>query len=349
MARYYGFPRRRKSARRVWAWGVVLVVAGISAWAILNAVSADKLPEEIPGVPRHDPAGTKGSDKTDKSEIPPPVPPPPERRVGTPTQRARARTDHQKGLQLLAQDEIIQARKVLSKALLSGLLPAKDGADVILKLTELAEKTLFTRKIYPGDGYAMEYTVRRGEVLERVERRLELHVPWQILLKVNRVKDAARIRAGDTLKMIRGPFHALVYKSIHVMDIYLHRKGLEEVFVKRVPVGLGKEGLTPLGSWRIGSKLVHPKYYPAPNSPNGSQPIPYGRPGYAFGSKGLWISLQGTDDKTRSQTGYGLHSTDKPNSVGKNASEGCIRLADKDIDLIFALLYEKWSTVVIKP
>ena len=133
------------------------------------------------------------------------------------------------------------------------------------------------------------------------------------------------------------------------MDVYLHRAGLERVFVRRMPVGLGRDDLTPVGRWRVGAKLVRDVYYPAPNSPNRGKPIAYGQPGYAFGAKGLWISLEGADENTAGQTGYGIHSTDKPESVGRDESEGCIRLKDDDIELLFSLLYERESTVEIRP
>ena len=42
-----------------------------------------------------------------------------------------------------------------------------------------------------------------------------------------------------------------------------------------------------------------------------------------------------------------MHDTNDQSSVGKAVSLGCIRLADGDIDLLFAMLYEKWSTVTI--
>ena len=39
-----------------------------------------------------------------------------------------------------------------------------------------------------------------------------------------------------------------------------------------------------------------------------------------------------------SAAGYGLHGTNVPNSIGKNASHGCIRLRNADIEQLFELL-----------
>ena len=55
------------------------------------------------------------------------------------------------------------------------------------------------------------------------------------------------------------------------------------------------------------------------------------------------------DDATRRFDGYGIHGTNDPASIGKAASLGCVRLSDPDIDFVYSLLYEKWSTVEVRP
>ena len=39
-----------------------------------------------------------------------------------------------------------------------------------------------------------------------------------------------------------------------------------------------------------------------------------------------------------SAAGYGLHGTNVPSSIGKNASHGCIRLRNSDVEQLFELL-----------
>jgi lipoprotein-anchoring transpeptidase ErfK/SrfK len=46
---------------------------------------------------------------------------------------------------------------------------------------------------------------------------------------------------------------------------------------------------------------------------------------------------------------YGIHGTNDENSIGKSESLGCIRMHNADIALIFDLLVDGKSTVVIKP
>jgi hypothetical protein len=256
---------------------------------------------------------------------------------------------YQQGQKLVDTGKLVEARTVLSEALFSNKLPPAKAASTRKLLTSLAENTLFSPAFNRDDPYLLRYTVKAGDKLSRVERQMELHVPTQIICKTNRIDDPNMIRAGQTLKMIKGPFHAVISLSNFTMDIYLHRKGLPYVFIKRVPVGVGKEGITPVGSWRVGlgRKMIKPPWNAPPNSGRKGT-ILYGKPGYPFGKKGLWIGLEGTDEKTKPLQGYGLHSTDEPHSVGKQVSLGCVRLGDDDMELVFSLLYEKWSTVTIK-
>lgn len=250
-----------------------------------------------------------------------------------------------------AHRHFLAARTDLSEALLSGKLVGEDQIDARRRATELAEYTILSRRIIDGDPYTLRYTVQAGDKLQNVERRkLKLHVPWQILLKINGLRDARLIRAGQTMKMLRGPCHAVITKSTFTLDLYLQRESLPRVFIKRLRVGLGRNGTTPVGAWRValGKKMERAPWNPPPNSPH-KRKILWDEPGYPLGTKGYWISLEGTDEKTRLEEGYGIHGTNDPSSIGRAESLGCIRLAEADIELVYSLLYEKWSTVQVRP
>jgi lipoprotein-anchoring transpeptidase ErfK/SrfK len=254
------------------------------------------------------------------------------------------------GQQLLSAGKLVQGRAELSKALLSGRLPTGHAAEARRVLSELAERMIFSREVFEDDPYTMHYRFGSGEVLARVERKLKLHVPNQIVLKINRIPVARGIRADQTIKVIRGPFHAIVSKSRFTLDIYLHRPPAGPVFVQRLNVGVGKNGSTPPGMWRIalGRKLQRAPWNPPPNSTE-TRSIAWGEPGYPLGKDGYWIGLEGVDRRTRIHMGYGVHGTNDPSSIGRSESLGCVRLADADIERVFSLLYEHWSTVEVLP
>jgi hypothetical protein len=267
----------------------------------------------------------------------------------SPFDSASAQGALRRGMELLAAQKLIEARGELSAAIFSGALDEAQAQQARNALEDLADMTIFSSRILEGDPYAIQYTVEQGEILDKLERRLQLRVPSPILLKINGIPSASSIRAGQTLKLIQGPFHAVVSKSGFTMDIFLHRPGLEKVYIKRLRVGLGKNGSTPVGSWKVGlgRKMKNAIWYPPPTS-GMTLALRPGDKDYPLGTAGYWIGLIGTDPNTSGFAGYGIHGTNNLASIGKAESLGCIRLADADIDLVFSLLYEEWSTVRVE-
>lgn len=88
------------------------------------------------------------------------------------------------------------------------------------------------------------------------------------------------------------------------------------------PVAVGtSQTPSPTGSFEIAKRLEQPTYYhpgqvipPGANNPLGPR----------------WIGLN--------VKGYGIHGTNIPSSVGKAASHGCIRLRNRDIVQLFAMV-----------
>jgi hypothetical protein len=302
-----------------------------------------------PGNPPPAATATASVPSTQKAVSPFPV----DRGVPGQTERQNAALLYQRGLDQLARNQLLGARGDLADAYFSGALSEAQAAVARQKLTDLANKTLFSRTIYPDDPCVFEHTVKAGDVLVKLERALMLHVPAELILKVNGIAGAAQVQAGQRLKLIRGPFHAAVSKTHLVMDVYLqeHETG-RLLFVRRLPVGTGKNGSTPAGHWRLqlGGKIRNAAWTPPSSSDLPRRKILPGQPGYALGKRGLWISLEGVDGNTyTAEDGYGIHDTYDQNSIGTNSSLGCIRLRDDDIDFVFSTLYEFWSTVAVEP
>lgn len=88
------------------------------------------------------------------------------------------------------------------------------------------------------------------------------------------------------------------------------------------PVAVGAaESPSPTGEFQVVNRVSNPTYYhPGTVIPSGkSNPI---------GTR--WVGL--------SQKGYGIHGTNAPKSVGRAASHGCIRLRNRDMEKLFAML-----------
>jgi len=92
--------------------------------------------------------------------------------------------------------------------------------------------------------------------------------------------------------------------------------------VKTYDVAVGKPSTpSPVGSWEVVNRIDRPTWYAhgKPVAPGPSNPL---------GTR--WIGL--------SKSGYGIHGTNEPDSIGKAVSHGCIRMRNKDVEELFALV-----------
>lgn len=78
---------------------------------------------------------------------------------------------------------------------------------------------------------------------------------------------------------------------------------------------------SPSGSFKIVARIQHPTWYgkgrivaPGKNNPLGTR----------------WLGL--------SIKGYGIHGTNVPSSIGHNASHGCIRMRNQDVEQLFDMV-----------
>jgi lipoprotein-anchoring transpeptidase ErfK/SrfK len=301
---------------------------------------ADTRPTSTPAPQSASPAATRPRDDdagSDTGILPPPW-------ESAPEQLAQAQEARRKGLDLLAADNLIGAREQLSDALSSGLLPEVDTADCRTRLTAIAEKVVFSRDIFPDDTRARKYVIKPGDKLVEIVKREQLDVPHEGIQRINKI-DPAKLIPGQTLKLIQGPFDVIITKHTYTLDLYNHG-----MFVKSYRIGLGQNGSTPTGRWIVsqGGRVRSAPWTPPPTAGQTGTLYP-GQPGYPLGKDGLWIALQGADKRTEMLSGFGIHGTNEPDSIGRDASLGCIRLGDNDIAELFAMLCDGKSQVLVRP
>lgn len=241
-----------------------------------------------------------------------------------------------RAMTLRKEGKIIQARELLNNALDMPLSPAMRSA-VKERLSNLADLWLFNREVLPNDTLTSYYTVQRGDLLQNIANKKK--VPYQILMKINGIDRPELLQAGKPIKVIEGPFNVVVYKDSFTMDLYLQRK-----YVKTYSVGLGRaEYETPSGRWRVKSdgKLIKPTW----TDPDTGKTYVGDNPDYPLGSR--WIAIEGIDEKTKSRTGFAIHGTKDPDSIGTRSSRGCIRLYNGDAIEVYNLLYGGISEVLV--
>ena len=252
-------------------------------------------------------------------------------------------------LKAYGQRQYLQARGPLTRLLLTANLTDADEAQAIEALSDIAKHTLLAGETLKGDPYAQEIAVERGDTPMKIVRREKLAIDGESLLDINGIDDARRLKIDQKLKVLRGTVHAVVRKEAFTIDLFLRLDGQEPAFLKRLRVGLGKNDGTPEGLFRVRDKTTHATWTPPASSGRPAKAIKFGEPGYPFGSEGRWIALEGIDEKTRGRTGYGVHGTDKPESIGKTESLGCVRMGDDDIKFVYRMMSPGQSTVEIRP
>ena len=239
--------------------------------------------------------------------------------------------------------DLLGARDLLNGALLSGKLSAADTDMVKKQMADLNQTIIFSPRQFPKDPLGGVYTVKSGDRLAAIGTAHE--IPYELLLPLNRMSDAKKLRYGQALKVINGPFHVVITKSKFIMDVYLGSAGgPQSTYITSFPVGLGTDNSTPTGTWSIKNKVTHPTYFPPeghagpvldPNDPKN----PLGN---------YWMGLEGTDGQAVGQRSYGIHGTIDPTSIGKQSSMGCIRLKNEDVEVVYRLLFAGKSSVVVK-
>ena len=247
--------------------------------------------------------------------------------------------------QLMSSGDLLAARAALNPVIISGALPADQQRPAMQLQAQINHTLVFSSRRIPGDPWIDSYVVKPGDMLQKICAPFSM--TSRFAQRINGIPDARRLRANSTIKMVKGPFHAIVTKSAFTMDIYLGAAGGEgSLYVCTFPVGLGQDDSTPAGKWVVepGKKLTKPKYY---DPRGGGVTIEAGDPANPLGD--YWIGLAGTDGAAVGRLSYGIHGTIEPDSIGKMASMGCIRMRTEDVAVVYEMLIEGKSAVIVLP
>ncbi|OHB61393.1 MAG: hypothetical protein A2167_03030 [Planctomycetes bacterium RBG_13_46_10] len=232
---------------------------------------------------------------------------------------------------------IIEARDRLNDALLI-CRDVKQRAFIKEQLSNLSERWLFNKNLFPNDKLCTSYQVRRGDQLRIIGDKHK--VPYEILAQINNIRNPQALQAGQVIKVINGPFNVKVSRSTFTMDMYL-----QNTFVRSLPIGLGKPGKeTPTGQWRVkkDGKMEKPIW----TDPDTQRVYKPADPDYPLGSR--WIELEGMEGPAKDRTGFGIHGTKEPETIGAAQSRGCIRLHNGDAIMVYNLLVPIHSRVIIE-
>jgi LysM repeat protein len=239
-------------------------------------------------------------------------------------------------VQDMNEGRIIPARDQLNRVLDMKLSDAVRD-EVKKQLTKLAQTWLFSKTVSPGDALTELHKVQPGEVLAIFARQYK--TPHECIEKINGIINPERLQAGQAIKIVHGPFSIVISKKNFTLDLYL-----QGMFVKQYKVGLGRvEHETPAGKWRVamGGKLVTPTW----TDPDTGRVYHGNDPDYPLGSR--WIGLEGLEGLAKGRTGFAIHGTKDPETIGTRASRGCIRLFNGDAVEVYDLMEPGVSEVEV--
>lgn len=200
------------------------------------------------------------------------------------------------------------------------------STELLDQLDKLALEVLFSRKSYLSQPYQAG-----TETLGMIAK--PLGVPPELLAKINGVQRPDQIR-GQQLKVVAGPFHAELRRKKSELTLLLGNKRL---YACRFRVGIGPEGAQP-GTYKVFQKQMFPTYYPDPSDRKIT--VPGGDPRNELGTRLIVF---------KSSEGDGaFHGTINPLSVGKECTQGGVRLLPNDIEDLYDMLVEGESEIVVR-
>lgn len=209
-----------------------------------------------------------------------------------------------------AKGNILEARAIYQR-LLNEFSASGEVVNWQKKLEDLNIALLFSPVVIPN---SVLYEIKPGDSLAKIAREFKT-TPEFIMRSNNLAGD--RIVPGRKIKVWNAPFSILVDKSQNILLLKVN-----EDVVKTYIVSTGLNNSTPVGQFKIVNKIPHPTWFKA------GAVVPPGSPENVLGSRWLGFDL----------AGYGIHGTTEPQNLGKQVTQGCVRLANPDIEELYTII-----------
>jgi LysM repeat protein len=149
----------------------------------------------------------------------------------------------------LGRGDLAQAHSMLSEWYGDPSLTPSESKEVNDLLAQLAGSVIYEGP--PAHRLLPPHRVKDGETLESIAG--SYNVPWQLLAKINGVDERAALTPGQELKVVPGPFSAVIDLSERTMTLKLDRRYAGKFALEVDPTLSVEEG-----SWRVDQKLLTP-------------------------------------------------------------------------------------------
>ena len=201
--------------------------------------------------------------------------------------------------------------KLLYQKLVTDFPESSEVMDWQKKTEEINIKLLFSPVLTPK---SIIYQIRPGDTLNKIAR--EHKTTTELIMKSNNINDALII-PGRKIKVWNVAFNILVDKSQNILLL----KDNEEI-VKSYIVSTGKNNCTPVGTFKIVNKLPNPTWFKA------GAVVPPESDQNVLGTRWMGFDL----------AGYGIHGTTEPKELGKQVTQGCVRLSNSDVEELYSIV-----------
>jgi hypothetical protein len=183
------------------------------------------------------------------------------------------------------------------------------------------------------------YEIRQGDTLEGIARKFKtLNGVKGAIMLVNNYPENAILRDGRKVRIPHGAWSLVADKSL--FKLWICYEGAPFKAYSITTGAVGKE--TPPVKFTVGGKNPKPAWWPPTDvKVSGKVPVPYGDPQNPLGE--WWISLD--HDLYH---GIGIHGTNDPGSIGSKASNGCIRMIDKEVCEVAAIAYKGMTVTIVE-
>lgn len=222
------------------------------------------------------------------------------------------------------QDSHRQERREIANRFLEPDLPDAERQSLARRAMDLNQRLLIRT---PSAQDIEKYIVRSGDSLSAIARKFKrLKGCTGALLMLNGLEESNALRRGQSLRISKGTWSILVDKSLFTLFLCY-----EDAPFRSYGVAIGANGKTPTAEFTIDGKNPKPMWWP-PRSLGIRSPVMYGDPRNPLGE--WWIGLE-----HRVHGGFGIHGTNDPDSIGTQASLGCVRMRNEEVGEIASIVF----------
>lgn len=223
-----------------------------------------------------------------------------------------------------AKDQEAKASLLDAKNTYQELINNFSGSNEVMnwqkKIEDLNIKLLFSSVITPKSTL---YEIKPADTLEKIAK--EFKTTTDLIMKNNNLS-SDRIAIGRKIKIWTAPLSIVIDKSQNTLILKT-----DEEIIKTYIVSTGSNNSTPVGTFKIVSKLQNPTWFKA------GAVIPTGSPENILGTRWLGFDL----------AGYGIHGTTEPQNLGKQVTQGCVRMSNHDIEELYIIIPQGTEVTIV--